>query len=167
MLVNYRIYNCNGSKIIASGVYAEKIKMARKLFTKPINFPEPEYYIKLTQCHNAWANIDKSIVIIAEPIVKDYSPKELAGILGHELAHIQEHLQKGKPSEHWKIDVMGADLTNKDIITTKINRILKECENIFENNKLLMYVFPLSYLEHALTRYDFLFRLEMVNSHVK
>ncbi len=167
--VDNHILNCKGPEIVASGVYAAKIKMARGLFTKSINFLEPEYDVKITQCYNAWAdwtNTNKAKVIVSEPLVRDFSTEELAGELGHELAHLQAHAQKEYP-EHWKIDVMGAELTSKDIMLSKLNRMIREYDNLFEKNKLLMYVFPLSYLNYTRIRSEFVFRVDKVNNYFK
>ncbi len=161
------IYSCSGSKIVASGVYAEKIKMARGLFTKSINFPEPKYYIKITQCYDAWADYRSTYkVILSESVARNFSIEELAGILGHELAHIQAHLRKEHP-EHWQIDAVGAELTSKKAEISQLERMLKEYNNIFEKNKLLIYAFPLSYLSYTLIRNDFLFRIKRVDDHFK
>jgi len=159
------LFDCAGSEAIASGVYAEKIKTARKLFTKPLDFPEPEYYVKSTQCYNAWS-LGTEKVIVSESVIQNFTPEELAGILSHELAHTRTHIQNEYPS-HWEIDVMGARLTSKKIMLKKLVRMLNEYDNLYEDNKLLMYAFPFSYSTYIAIRNDYLFRIDMVNTYLK
>lgn len=159
------LFDCAGDNVPVSGIYAEKIETARKLFTKPLSFPEPLYYVRITQCYNAWAFGDNKVVV-SEAAIKNLSSEELAGLLGHELAHTEAHINQEFP-EHWKIDVRGAEFTSKEIMIKKLNRMLKEYNNIFENNKLLMNILPLPYYEYANIRDDYLFRVDMVNSHLK
>lgn len=163
--VYHHLFDCTGSEIIASGVYAEKIKTARKLFTKPLDFPEPEYYIKSTQCHNAWA-LGAQKVIVSESIIQNFTPEELAGILGHELTHTRTHTRNEFP-DHWEIDVAGAKLTSKKNHDKKLVRMLNEYDNLYEDNKLLMYAFPFSYSTYLSIRNDYIFRIDMVNRYLK
>ena len=171
IIVDLKLYSCVGPAVVVSDVYANKIKVATDLFIKPINFPEPKYRIKITQCYNAWASYQDNTIVISEPVIKNFSTKELAGILGHELAHIQADKQKVSVADqidnHWKIDVMGAELTSKEVMIKKLNRMLEENDNLFKTNGFLMYYFPLSYLEHTLSRDDFMFRIKKVNDHFK
>ncbi len=148
IVVGLAIYNCEGLVIPANDDHFQKIKLARSFFTKSPGILEPEYYIIITPCYNAWAVIKRNetkLIIISEPAINNFSPEELAGMLGHEFAHL---IRWPENIPHWQIDVEGAKLTSKNILLKELDRMTEELDILYEKNKTLMFVFPIVLNHH-------------------
>lgn len=120
--------SCLGQNIEPSQSYWTIIQKSLKLFSQEPKIAKPEFLVRETgsRCYNAWADTRNNKVIISEPVVRDFSQEELAGIIAHEIAHLESPLE----NEHWKTDLRGAELTSIKIMLSKLNRMKLICTNI-------------------------------------
>ena len=156
------VYNCDGQEVIPTVLQAEKINEALHLFKRTPRIkirPILSFYIKTTQCYNAWANMGKNSIIISQPVIENFTVEELAGILGHEFGHLESPYEV----EHWRIDAIGIDLTSKKILIKELGRMKLEIDNSFWNNRLI-YIFPLAHENRYELYHDFESRIEKIKS---
>ena len=115
--------SCQGPDILPSEFHRIKIQRSFKFFSQYPNL-KSEFLVRQTgeRCHNAWADTLRKKVIISEPVLRDFSLRDLAGIIAHEIAHIEF-----PENEHWQIDLRGAELTSTNIALHKLNRMLSIC----------------------------------------
>lgn len=127
-------FGCVGERVAINDTYEQKIKDARSLFTKNLNIPEPKYYIQNTNCYNAVANFRSNEITISKRLMDDFSTEDLAGILGHEFAHL---VSKGEKVEHWQADVKGAEFTSKKIQLNVNTKMISVLNDTYQENRLL------------------------------
>lgn len=151
-------FSCLGKDISPSELYRAKINKSLELFPKESAI-KPEFLIRQTgnKCHNAWADVLANKIIISEPILKDFSAEELAGIIAHEIAH----LEFPKENEHWRTDLRGAELTSTHIMLQKLNRMLSICISLKATEELSYSI--LYNLEWEIE--DYVFRIDKIKSH--
>lgn len=113
------LYTCLGFLSKPTKAEIHKIKQARNLFIVEPGVKEPGFFIQHSQCYNAWADPNKNLISISRPVINEFSVEELAGTLGHEYGHLIAS-SRSTPTgeqmrEHWKIDIVGAELTGKKL----------------------------------------------------
>lgn len=148
--------SCLGSDVEPSPSYRVVIHKSLNLFSQELKITKPEFLIRETgsRCHNAWADTWENKVILSEPVVRDFSPEELAGIIAHEIAHLEFPLE----NEHWKTDLRGAELTSIKIMLSKLNRMKSICINLRRVESSNLYNFDWEIQ-------DYNFRIDKIKSH--
>lgn len=152
LFIDNSLFFCRSIEQKPTEMQMQKIKQARNLFSVNPNIPEPDFMIKTGQCFNAWADSEKNFIIISQRVADEFSAEEIGGILGHEFGHLIASLQlmpEGKQlKEHWKIDIIGAGLTSKELVIKGNNRMISSLDGIFKEKKLLIYMFTFSYFDY-------------------
>ncbi len=155
---NLKIHSlsCLGLDIEPSRSYEVIIQKSLKLFSQEPKIAKPEFLIRETgsRCYNAWVDTRKNKVILSEPVVREFSLEELAGIIAHEIAHIEFPLE----DEHWKTDLRGAELTSTKIMLSKLSRMKSISANLkrVESSNLDSFDWEIQ---------DYNFRIDKIKSH--
>ena len=150
--------SCHGPDTSPSVFYQARIDESLKLFSTKPKITKPEFLVRHagTRCHNTWADILRNRVIISEPIFRDFSSEELAGLIAHEIAHI-ELRDKGP---HIQMDLRGAELTSTSIMLAKLKRMLSICIDLKKTKGLTYSI--LHNLEWEIE--DYRFRISKIKS---
>ena len=111
-----------------SSQYDVRIKEGRRLFNRDIAINEPEYhYWKGLEALNARCRFlpDTSVVSFTEDILRDFDTEELAGVLAHEIAHLEEISKKGKRDRRaeWEVDISAAEMVGKSTMLRMLRRV--------------------------------------------
>ncbi|OGN04721.1 MAG: hypothetical protein A2659_01185 [Candidatus Yanofskybacteria bacterium RIFCSPHIGHO2_01_FULL_44_24] len=156
------LFNCFGPDLEPIGVSDAKIRAARKLFTRTPLIGEPIYFVKKTHCYNGWAGSSdaSSVVVISQAVMDEFSIEELAGLIGHEIAHLENPLSN---REHWEVDLRGAELTTKELMIKKLEKMAAVYTDIYDKNM----IFGLPALRARLIVRDFRERLEKIKTFAK
>lgn len=144
------INNCRGKEVLPDSSQLQKIQAATNLFSrKPRLNSEPKYRVKLCKCYNGWADTRKNLIVISEPSINNYSVKELAALIGHEIGHLE--FPKGSQID---ADKIGAELIGREIMIKQMERTIHDGDKVFEANRTLMILFPIPYLNYRLAVRD-------------
>ncbi|MDO8495872.1 MAG: M48 family metalloprotease [bacterium] len=145
ILVTGYIFNCSGSLISPTELQITRIKAAKRIFKRePRVKEEPEYFVKITSCYNAWSIKRENRIIISEAVIRDYSIEELASIIGHEFGHLESWQER----RHWKIDAIAVELAGKSAALKQTNKLISGANNMFNNHQVLAYIFPFACLNY-------------------
>lgn len=147
---------CHGPDVKPSRSYQAKIERSLKLFSKKPGIIKPKFLVRETgsMCHNAWADTQNNRVILSEPVIKDFPEEELAGIIAHEIAH----LEFPGENDHWRTDLRGAQLTSTKIMLSKLNRMksISTALRRQETSNLYTYEWEIE---------DYTFRIDKIKNH--
>ena len=155
------IFNCSGNVVSPTVLQTAKIKAARYTFKRdPKVSKEPNYFIKTTPCYDAAAFKGKNTIIFSEAVVRDFSIEELAAMMGHEFGHLESR----QKMEHWEIDAIGVELAGRSAMLGALNKSVFKIRNMFDDNQILIYVFPFSYLSYHLAINQFKSRIEKIEN---
>ena len=157
------LYSCGGFadfSHVPTEFQLAKIQEARKLFTKQPETEEPDFFIRTGPCYNAWADAKKHQIIISQQIMANFSVEELAGVLGHEYAHLIIYEQKILSNEdalkqHWKVDLWGAKLTSKEVMLKTNKKQIAVHTSFFDDDSWYRYFLPIPYRASKIIIKDF------------
>lgn len=153
--------DCDGGEYAISGLNMNKLRLAKNLFSRqPIIQNEPAFFIKMTDCYNAWADTKNNKIIFSEPLFINASVEDLAGIMAHEFAHL-EAPASGQES---KTDVRGAELVGKKIMFQSLSWLKDREVEYYSRYSLVLYIFPSLYYSYSLMINELSDRIEIIKS---
>lgn len=133
-----------------NGTYRLKLAATTRFFLQEPEIPLPVLYFFLPGVKTPRAYIyihtEEAMIIFSEAFLQMATEKELAGILAHELAHLEEMYKTGKEERpHWVVDQRAAELTSRGAILCGLQRwiIINEC--VRKKHRILIF------LRHAFT----------------
>ena len=161
LLVNDEVCVCtSGQEREPTAQEYQKISQALFLFRLEPDIPAPSFRIKEGYCVNAWADYERNAVVVSKQLLNDHTVEELAGLLGHEFGHLVLFFKSVRGGEHWRTDIVGAELVGKELII-KQNR--KQIHYLtLRKEGWLAYLLPLVRFNYTYAINDYDLRIKKV-----
>ncbi|OGM99939.1 MAG: hypothetical protein A3B91_04865 [Candidatus Yanofskybacteria bacterium RIFCSPHIGHO2_02_FULL_41_29] len=108
--------------------FQKKIAEARNLFRIEPNLKsEPDYKVNVGDKNYQARFYDNKVIEITEGLAKDFTLDELAGVIAHELAHVEEVERVGfERRPHWMVDVRAAEIAGRQRVVSAVEKLVKK-----------------------------------------